>query len=70
MSIFQNIKKYCEKENITIAGFEKKCGIGNGTVDDWESSNPSLKSLKKIVEATGIPLYEWIDVNDILDKSN
>lgn len=61
LTIFQNIKEYCEKENITIATFEKRCGIGNGTVAEWgKNSQPNMKSLEKIASATGIPVSEWI----------
>lgn len=62
--IFQWVKDYCEREGISIAAFEKKCGIGNGTVDDWgkevKPSIPSMASLIKISEATGVSLSDLV----------
>ena len=58
--IYQKVIKYCEENNISIAAFEKKCEIGNGTIGRWKNgSEPSLDSLRKIVSVTGIPIEEW-----------
>lgn len=58
--IYQKIIGYCKKNNISIAAFEKKCGIGNGTIGKWkDGGNPSLETLQKIVSITGIPIEEW-----------
>lgn len=61
--IFLKVKKYCEENNISISNFEKKCGIGNGTVSRWEddASRPSLSTLEKIEKATNIPISKWIE---------
>lgn len=60
MSILEKIKKYCAEKEISIASFERMCGIGNGTIDDWDKSDPSLSSLLKIEKATGISVSEWL----------
>lgn len=66
---YSKIIEYCTKNKISISAFEKKCGIGNGTVGRWnpeidEYSKPSLDSLQKIVNATGIPMAELISGGD------
>lgn len=59
--IYERIIEYCKKNNLSISSFEKKCDIGNGTIAKWKSeSNPSLESLGKIANATGIPLSDWL----------
>jgi len=60
MSVLEKIKKYCAEKEISIASFERMCGIGNGTIDDWDKSNPSITSLLKIEKATGISITEWL----------
>lgn len=58
---YQKIIEYCKENNLSLSAFEKMCGIGNGVIDDWkETSMPSLASLTKIAEATGIPVSEWV----------
>lgn len=68
--IYQKVKQYCGKNNISIAAFEKRCGIGNGTVSRWENgeSNPSLSTLTKMEKATGIPVSDWISVESAEDE--
>lgn len=59
--IYKKIIKYCEENNISIATFEKKCNIGNGTIGKWgKGSKPSLDTLEKISKATGITVSELV----------
>ena len=63
--IYPRVIQYCSENNLSIAGFEKLCGIGNGTVGRWnpeleEPSKPSLDTLEKISRATGISMAELI----------
>ena len=59
--IYKKIMKYCEENHLSIAAFEKKCNIGNGTIGRWEKgSKPSLDTLKKIEKETGITVSELV----------
>ena len=60
--IFEKVMDYCKKEGLSISSFEKKCGIGNGTVSKWKDdvSKPSVATLEKIAKETKIPITEWL----------
>lgn len=59
--IYKKIIKYCKANNLSVSAFEKKCGIGNGTVGRWkDGSKPSLDTLEKIEKATGIPISDLV----------
>lgn len=60
--LYENVIAYCEKERISISTFEKRCGIGNGTIGKWKnnSSMPTLATLEKIVKETKVPIAEWM----------
>lgn len=60
--VYRNVTKYCEENDISLSAFEKKCGIGNGTVRLWENDNskPTLSTLEKMERATGISISEWL----------
>lgn len=60
--IFERIKEYCEATGLSVAAFERLCGIANGCVKRWANgqSNPSMASLKKIAAATGIDISRWL----------
>lgn len=67
MVLSDNITKYCQQNKISLARFEKMCGIGNGVVAKWgeTTSGPRITSLIKIQEATGIPAGKWLDENGL-----
>jgi transcriptional regulator with XRE-family HTH domain len=60
--VYNNVIEYCSNHNLSIYAFEQKCGIGNGTVSKWKEKNfdPSIPTLQKIVNATGVPIAEWL----------
>lgn len=60
--VYKKVLRYCKKNKLSIHAFEKKCGIGNGSVKRWidDRYQPTLITLKKISNATGIPIEEWI----------
>lgn len=60
--IYQKIIEYCNENNISVSAFEKKCGLTNGTVGGWKNGgNPSVPTLKKIENATKIPIEKWVE---------
>ncbi len=61
--MYEKIVEYCKQNKISIAEFEKRCHIGNGTIGKWRlrSIQPSLGTLKKVSDATDLPLSYWIE---------
>ncbi len=55
-----NIQEYCKKQNLSISAFEKKCGLGNGTINGWKKSSPRLDSIEKISITTGISVTKLL----------
>ena len=71
MPIVENIDAYCVREQITIKEFERRCNIANATVHKWRVglNQPSLKTIAKIVKATGIDLGTWTREGGIRETS-
>lgn len=64
--IYNKIINYCNKNNLSVSAFEKKCGLANGTVGKWrDGGNPSLETLNKIISVTGIPIEEWTKESEV-----
>lgn len=59
---YEKVVEYCEKEGLSLSAFEKKCGIGNGTVARWKdnASKPSLATIEKIAKNTKVPISKWL----------
>lgn len=60
--VFDKVLAFCEKEKISISAFEKMCEIGNGTVGRWRNndSEPTIATLRKMEEKTGIKIADWV----------
>ena len=60
--VYEKVVAYCKANNMSIMAFEQLCGLANGVVGKWEDgkNNPSLTSLTKISEATGISIADWL----------
>ena len=60
--IYERIIAYCNEERLTVAEFEKRCDISNGTIGKWKDGKmqPSLKTLSKIQHETGLSIGYWI----------
>lgn len=60
--MYSKVVEYCREHNLSLHKFEMLCGIGNGTIDDWEhGSKPSMGSLEKIAAYTNIPIARWLE---------
>lgn len=60
--VYENVVNYCNNERISISAFEKRCGLGNGTVSKWKNHKniPSIKILTRIEKSTDVPIESWI----------
>ena len=48
--LLSNIRDLCKKSNITVAGLEKKMGMGAGTISRWNKANPSFDKIVAIAK--------------------
>lgn len=62
---YKKVEDYCKKNNIAISVFEKKCGLGNGTISGWVNSNPRIDSLQKVATEMGISLAELLEEKEV-----
>lgn len=62
MGFVENVQAYCAAMGITEADFERRCGIGKGSMTRWKGAYyaPTLKTLTKIQNKTGIPITRWL----------
>lgn len=58
--LYEKVMKYCRKNKISLSAFEKKCGLGNGTIKGWTTSNPRVDSLKKVAGEMGVSIEKLL----------
>lgn len=57
---YEKVMHHCKENNISLAAFEKKCGLGNGTIKGWQESNPRIDSLQKVAKEMGISIEKLL----------
>lgn len=60
INIYEQIKILCVKKGLSISQLEKKAGLGNGSIRNWEKYSPLVSSVMKVAEALEIPLEEFL----------
>ena len=58
--IYENIKKECDKQGLTIQELEKRAEIGNGTVGRWRESKPRVDTLYKVAVVLDVSIRSLI----------
>lgn len=60
--IYENVKRLCNENNISIQRLERECGIGNGTVGKWRvrTATPRVDALQKIAARFGTTVDELL----------
>lgn len=56
--IYENIKKYCDKENITIAELERAAGLSKNSIGKWRTCVPNIENAKKVADYFGTTIDE------------
>ena len=50
MSLYENIKKKCEKKGISIAKLERATKLSVGSISHWRVSDPKLGNVKAVAD--------------------
>lgn len=56
----QRIVKFCEKNGITVAQFERECGLSNGYIAGLTNHTPTIDNITAIAKRMGITVTELI----------
>ena len=64
--IFNNVKRLCDEQHITIAALESKAGLANGTVRKWVSMkrSPMITHVKRVADVLGVSMEQLIGDSD------
>ena len=64
MTVFDRVKRLCDKKEISLSQLEENLEIGNGSAYKWKKHDPTLKMLKKLSE------YFDVSVDYLLGSEN
>lgn len=66
--ILRRIEQWCKENKISVAALEKKCGLGNATINKWDKSIPRVDTLQKVSEVTGISIVDLLEKEENHDN--
>lgn len=55
------VKKFAKKLNLSIRDVERKAGLGNGTIGNWDERSPKVDTLKKVANVLNVPVAFLVD---------
>lgn len=55
------IRRLCREQGKNLFALEKECGLGNGTINKWDRSSPSVAKVAAVADALGVPMSYLID---------
>lgn len=48
------IRLLCKEQGKTLFSLEKECGLGNGSINKWDKSSPSISKVAAVADALGV----------------
>lgn len=60
--LYDEIKKLCREQGISISVLERECGIGNGVIGKWRQNNPSIRNLCAVSAALNVPIEDLCEI--------
>lgn len=58
--VYENVKKLCDEQEMTIMECEKRAGLGNGVIAGWKTSSPRLDKIKAVANVLHTTVDELI----------
>ena len=59
--IYNNIKKLCVEQNISISQLEREAGLGNGTVGGWKTASPTIDNLQAVAKVLKVKVEKLLN---------
>lgn len=58
--VFDNVKRYADKRNVSLTYVEKQAELGNGAITKWRYGFPNLNNIVKVAKVLGVTLDELV----------
>lgn len=56
----ETIRRLCKEQGKNLFTLEKECGLGNGSVNKWDRSSPSVAKVSTVAKALGVSVSDLI----------
>ena len=60
MTLLERVKELCSESKVSQRTVEKECGLSNGSITKWKTSNPSSDTVQKVAEFFNVST-DWLN---------
>lgn len=60
MTLLERVKELCSENKVSQRTVEKECGLSNGSITKWKTSNPSSDTVQKVAEFFNVST-DWLN---------
>lgn len=61
MVLFDNIKKLCEKNGVSVWKLEKDLGFSNRSISKWNETDPGIRKVQKVANYLGVAIEDLLE---------
>lgn len=58
--LVENIKKACQKKQITLIDLERRAGLPINSIYKWDRNDPSIKRVARVASILGVTVDELL----------
>ena len=68
--LYERVKQLCDNEGITITELERILKFGNGTIHNWDKSDPTIRKALTVSSYFKISIDTLVSNSDIPSKAS
>lgn len=61
MLLYDNVKKICESQGISVSELERSLGFPRSYVCKWNENEPGIRKVQKVANFLGVPIEELLE---------
>lgn len=60
MGIADNVKRYAERQGISIRSLERRADISNGSIQKWNDRSPNVYYVQRVAGLLDVSIYDLL----------
>lgn len=62
MSLYQNVRELCKKNNTNIHALEKELDFPRSSLCKWDTHDPSVRKVKRVADRFNVTIESLLEV--------
>ena len=62
--LYNNVKRICEENGISVRKIEKDLQLSNGSICKWNENEPGIRKVQKVADYLGVSIETLLEDED------